>query len=602
MASNKSEINVAELDFDLIKQELIDYFKSDPTFQDYEFEGSAINILMDILAYNTHMNAVIANMSANEMFIDSAQLRSSVVSIAKSIGYTPRSKRTARADIDLYFPAVTGSPLFLTMPAGTRFITAENIIFSTKEQHLIYPKPDGLVSEYLIEDVDIYEGVYNTFSYTFDVNAEQRFIIPSNDADISSLTVSVTSNNEVTEYARNENISTVTPDSLTYFLHERADGRYEVKFGDNIIGKQPINNSTINLSYIISLKGEEANNSKIFKKQQLIDNNNNYTITTKTVAYGAADRESIESIKQKAPNMYTSQSRAVTTTDYENFLLKEYPWIDSMRVWGGEYNSPPIYGKVFIALKPKHTDFLSETLKDSIKNDLIKKYNVVTVMPEIMSPDYLYAVVVSNVTYDVSKTSLKANELVVLVNQSIATYFNENTRLFSKPLYYSKLSTAIDNTSVAIVNSNTSFQLMKKTFPVLGLYETKEIKFSNAIVPGSLFSSYYNITGTEGARVKQVILDNSEGVLFTRSVLTNEIIHSNIGSIDYTTGDVYYSMTVYDLPQDTLDLRFYCTAVNNDIIPGYNQIILLDETPLAINYRRLQGVTVNMYAQNKDIK
>lgn len=602
MASNKSEISVTELDFDLIKGKLIDYFKADPTFQDYEFEGSALNIILDILSYNTHMNAVMANMAANEMFIDSAQLRSSVVSLAKAIGYTPRSKRTATAEIDIYFPYVSGFPAYITIDAGTRFVTPNGMIFSTKEQLLAYPKVDGLTGEYLIEEVDIYEGVYNSFKYTVDNSISQNFVVPSNDADITSLKVRNISGNIVTEYTKNDNITLVGSTSNVFFLHERADGRFEVTFGDGIIGKKPISGSTLELSYIISKHGEEANNSSVFQKTQSIDGVSNYTISTRVVAYGAADPESIDSIRDKAPKMYKAQSRAVTTTDYENFMLAEYPWIESMSIWGGEYNEPPHYGKVFIAIKPKHTEILSNSLKESIKTNLINKYNVVTVIPEIVSPDYLYILVNTAVEYNVGITTLTANEIASLVNGSISQYFIDTTQLFNRPLYYSKLSSAIDASAVPISNSITSLKMMKRISPEIGVLETREMKFSNPIVPGSLYTSYYNLLGTSGATSKQIILDDGLGNLYSKNMLTGEIVFQNVGSINYETGAISHTITVYDLPPDTLDLRFYCTPSKLNITPGYNQIILLDNSPAIVDYGRAQGVTIKVTAENKDYK
>jgi hypothetical protein len=602
MASNKSEISVTELDFDLIKGKLIEYFKADPTFQDYEFEGSALNIILDILSYNTHMNAVMANMAANEMFIDSAQLRSSVVSLAKAIGYTPRSKRTATAEIDIYFPSVSGFPAYITIDAGTRFVTPNGMIFSTKEQLLAYPKVDGLSGEYLIEEVDIYEGVYNSFKYTVDNSISQNFVVPSNDADITSLKVRNISGNVVTEYTRNENITLVNSTSNVYFIHERADGRFEVTFGDGIIGKKPISGSTVELSYIISKHGEEANNAAIFQKTQMIDGINVYTITTRVVAYGAADPESIDSIRDKAPKMYKAQSRAVTTADYENFMLAEYPWIESMSIWGGEYNEPPVYGKVFIAIKPKHTEILSNSLKESIKKNLTEKYNVVTVIPEIVSPDYLYILVNTAVQYNVGITILKPNEISILVDSSIAKYFVDTTQLFNRPLHYSKLSSAIDASTPSISNSITSLKMMKRITPKLGVLETREMKFSNPIVPGSLYTSYYNLLGTSGATSKQIIRDDGLGNLYSTNILTNEIVFQSVGSIDYATGAIDHTITVYDLPLDTLDLRFYCTPSNLNITPGYNQIILLDKSPAIVDYGRAQGVTIQVTAENKDYK
>jgi hypothetical protein len=602
MASNLAEISVTELDFDLIKGKLIEYFKADPTFQDYNFEGSALNIILDILSNNTHMNAIMANMAANEMFIDSAQLRSSIVSIAKSVGYTPRSKRTAVAVVNITFTDIPDFPLYINMPAGTRFITPQGIVFSTKEQLLVYPKMNGAIGEYYIEDVEIYEGFYTTFRYIVDPSDSQKFVIPSTDADMTSLIVKNIAGSTVNEFTKNENITLNTRTSNVYYLHENLNGEYEVTFGDNVIGRKPTVGSTIELSYIISRHGEEANNLSVFQKNQLIDGHNTFTIETKVVAYGAASRESKKSVQNIAPKMYKAQSRAVTTDDYENFLLTEYPWIDSMSIWGGEYNEPPTYGKVFIAIKPSHTDILSSSLKERIKNNLIKKYNVVTVIPEILDPDYIYVLVDTKVQYAIGTTTRTRGQINTLINEGIVNYFQENTQLFNKPLYFSKLTTAIDSSEQSISNSITSLKMMKNFSPKVGVLEAREIKFNNPIVPGTLRSSYYNIAGSVGEIAKQQVLDDGKGTLYTRNVLTNEIVFSDIGKIDYLTGKMGLSFIIYNLPIDTEDVRLYCTPAVSNISPGFNQIVLLDRSPVNLDFGRPAGVSVSVTAENRDYK
>lgn len=603
MASNTAEIQVAQLDFDLIKQNLISYFQSDSNFQDYEFEGAALNIIMDVLSYNTHMNAVIANMSGNEMFIDSSQLRQSVVSIAKAIGYTPRSKRTSIATIDLLFSDITGFPPYITMEAGTRFKTPNGFIYSTKEQELIYPKEDGVTGQYEILDVGIYEGYLNTFTYTVNYqDPDQSFVIPSIDADISTLIVVNKSGSIITEYARNENLSLANESSKIYFPFERSDGTFEIVFGDGILGHRPPNGTQIILTYVISKHGEEANNSDTFGKNQTIDNWNSYVVTTNTVAYGAAEPESIKSIRTKAPKMYKAQSRAVVTEDYENFLLRDYPWIDSMSIWGGEHNDPPIYGKVFIAIKPAHTEILADSLKDRIKEDLINKYNVVTVIPEIVDPEYLYINIETAVEYSLSATILTSEEIVAKVKSSVVKYFEDNTELFNKPFYFSKFTTEVDNSDVSIANSITDLRMMKRFYPLISAYESREIKYENAIKPGTVKSSYYNLSGVTGGTAKQYFLDDGIGNLYTKSVITGEVINTNIGSVDYEAGIIDINIIVYEVPEDTLDLRVYCTPSSQNIIPGYNQIILLDDSPVNQDYGRKQGSVITATTENKDYK
>lgn len=603
MANNTSELNVTSLDFDLIKQELITYFNSDPTFQDYEFEGSALNILMDILAYNTHMNAVMANMSANEMFIDSAQIRQSVVSIAKALGYTPRSKRTALAVVDLAFYDIPGAPAYIDIPAGTRFSSAQGTVFSTKEAYLAYPDINGSVTDYSIKDVEIYEGVRHTFSYVVDYsNPDQKFIIPSKNADLSSLVVSHNLGSTIHIHSLNDNLTLLTPASEVYFLHENPNGEFEITFGDGILGKKPVNGTTIVLSYIISKEGADANGINSFSKYQQISGYSSYNITTKIKAYGAAEVESKESIAFNAPKMFQAQYRAVTTHDYENFMMVEYPFIESMSVWGGEYNDPPVYGKVFIAIKPSHTEFLSDNLKAKIKEELIKKYNVVTVIPEIVDPDYTYILIDTAVQYSRPSTSLSENGLSNIVNAAIVNYFSNSTEKFNKPFYFSPLTKSIDNSHVSIVNSLTDILIMKKFSPILGAAERRVLNFYNAIVPGTVESSFYNIFGTTGATSKQQIKDDGLGNLYTVNILTGETVYSSIGTVNYDSGSLEMLLTIYDLPVDTLDVRVYCQPVSKNILPGYNQILGLDSSAAAQTYGRQQGVSVSITAENIEYK
>lgn len=600
MANNLAEINITELDFDLIKKNLIDYFKADPTFSDYEFEGSALNILIDILAYNTHMNAVMANMSANEMFIDSAQMRSSVISIAKALAYTPRSVRTAKAEISLTFTGVSGSPAYITVPAGTRFSSNSKYIFSSKEQCFAYPT--DTVGVYSCPKLEIYEGIMNDFSYTVNYNdPNQRFIIPSINADTSSLSVRTLSGATTTAYSLNQNITLLDPSSLVYFLHENPSGYFEVSFGDNILGKRPINGCKVILSYIVSYGKEKATNSSIFTPYQPISGYSSYTIKTLMSAYGAAEKESKEEIATRAPRMYKAQHRAVITEDYENFMLQEFPFIESLSVWGGEHNDPPIYGKVFFSIKPSHTEYLSDNLKAKIKEELIKKFNVVTVIPEIVDPTYLYILSDVSVMFNKAKTVLSESGIQSRVREEILKYSNSYLQKFNSTFYFSKLLGIIDDIDSSISGSLMDLTLMSKIFPRTGVEEQFTINFSNAIVPGSVFSTYYN-TGVTGSTAKQAIYDDGKGNLLTKDALLNMPVFNNIGTVDYTTGKVQFSVLPYSVPSDTFDIRIHATPVSENIHSENNQIIMMDDSAAKQDFNRKQGIVTHVTAINLDYK
>jgi hypothetical protein len=602
MTTNKSEINVTDLDFDLIKQNLIEYFKADPTFSDYEFEGSALNILLDILSYNTHLNAVMANMSVNEMFIDSAQLRQSIVSIAKALGYTPRSVRTSMANIALEFTNISGAPAYITMPAGTRFSTPQGLVYSTKEQILIYPSVGDGAGVYRIDSVDIYEGVYNNFQYTVNYSdIDQKFVIPSVNADISSLIVTVIENNVPTIYSLSENITLLDPTSTVYFLHETSTGRFEVTFGDGIIGRKPINNAVIQFSYIITSAAEEANGIEVFKQYQQIDGFSSYTITTNTKSYGGAPAESKEEIQKLAPLIFKAQNRAVVTEDYKNFLLSEYPFIDTMSIWGGEYNNPPIYGKVFFAIKPEHTEFLSNNLKEKIKQEFIRKYNVVTVIPEIVDPDYTYILYDASIKYDYNKTTLTKTQLEISSKQNLIEFFENTTEKFNKPFYFSSSVNVISDTDESIMSVLADVTLMKRGYPTLGDPFIRSFSFNSAIKPGSLYSSIYNPGGIDGIQ-QQILFDNGNGVIGTKNATSKEIINNNVGNINYVTGLLNINIIAYSLPSDTNDIRIYCEPVIKNVYPDFNQILVVDDSPFSDDFGRPQGIKITALVEDFDKK
>lgn len=594
-------ISVGELDFETIKDQIKQFLAGKETFQDYNFDGSGMGILLDILAYNTHMNAFTGNMLANEMFLDSAELRQSVVSHAKSIGYTPRSVFASRAIIDISVPNVTGSPEYLTMPAGTRFDTEDDIYFETKEEYLLYPISG---TTYEVQGVEIFDGSLVNYTFIVDLaNPNQRFLIPSADADMSTLMVSVKPtylSSIKTPYAINANITALTATSEVYFLHESANGLYELTFGDGVFGKALEDSNAIVVSYIVANQKEAANGLTTFLPYQQINGYSNYTITTDTIAYNGAEKESIEDIRFRSPKSHEAQNRAVITEDYVTMILRDYPFIESMNAWGGEYNSPPVYGKVFFGIKPKHTAFLSDTIKNAIKTDLIRKYNVLTVTPEIVDPDYLYVMLDLTVYYDRSKTTLTKNEIISKVQTAITSYFEDTTQRYKMPFYYSPLVRKIDDTDVSISNSLTEVKVQKRFFPIAESEQTYELKFFNAIEPNSVFSTYYKHMNQDGIVSNAVMYDDGEGIIYAWNI-DRDVLIGNIGIVDYTTGVMTFTILPYSLPTDTEDIRVMITPDTNNVYTGHNQIISPDNTPKNIDYNRPQGVAVTLLDVNKEL-
>ena len=599
MSTNTSKINVSELDFDQIKQELITYLKSQTEFTDYNFEGAALNVIMDVLSYNTHMNAYMANMLGNEMFLDSASIRQSVVSKAKEIGYTPRSVRSSIAPVNVYINNVTGSPQSITMDAGTLFDTSSKYTFATKEDYTLYPS-ETVPTTYRVDDVVLYDGNYIEFHYTVNMaDPDQKFIIQSENVDMSTLRVFVQPDKEsstIVEYFINDDLTRLKPESLIFFTHETPEGFYEVTFGDDVLGKNVINGNYITLSYIIAVGKEDANYITKFIPLMLIGGYGSYFIETVEPSYGGAEKETLKEIKFLAPKMFQSQRRAVTTEDYEAFLLHDYPWIDTINSWGGEYNNPPIYGKIFFAIKPKHTRFVSAKLKEEVKDHLIKEYNVVTIVPEILDPDYIYVNVDTDVFYIRSRTTLSASTLISSTTANIYGYFSDTTEKFKMDYRFSPMTAVIDDTDPSFDSSLSSIVMHKRIYPLTNISQTFDIKFNNAIEMNTVESTYFNIEDAilEDVLLECVINDDGKGRMKLTHVNSGVILDSDIGTINYQTGEISITIFPYNIPLDTLDIRIYSVPVSKNIESGYNQIILPDESPENQDVNRKQGVTVRV--------
>lgn len=598
MATNTSKIQVTELDFDYIKQELITYLQSQDEFSDYNFEGAAMNVLMDVLSYNTHMNSYMANMMANEMFLDSSSIRHSTVSKAKEVGYTPRSVRSSTALVKISISTLT-SPPEIVMDAGTIFDTSSKYTFATKEDYTLYPSLND-ATLYEVEDVVVYDGNYVEFHYKVNMSdPDQRFVIPSDNVDMSTIRVFIQpdkDSTDINEYFINDDINRLKPDSLVFFTHETAQGFFEVTFGDGILGKELINGNYITLTYIVAKGKEDANYNDNFIPIVSIDGYGSYEVDTIEPSFGGAEKESLEDIKFLAPKMYQSQRRAVTIDDYETFLLHDYPWIDTINSWGGENNNPPIYGKVFFAIKPKHTEFLSNKLKETIKEDLIKKYNVVTIVPEIINPDYIYVNIESLVFYIPSKTILSESRMISMINDTIYKYFSDTTEKFKMDYRFSPMATRIDETDKSFVSSLGNVMIHKRVYPLTNISQTFDLKFNNPLTPFSIESSYFNVEDkvNVGVLFESVVKDNGKGKMILMHVATGIVLNSDIGNVNYDTGDVSITIFPYNLPADTLDVRVYALPRYKNIESGYNQIIVPDDSAVNYDINRKQGVVVKM--------
>ena len=588
MASNKLE--VSDFDFDNIKANLKTFLRSQSEFQDYDFEGSGFSILLDTLAYNTHYLGFNANMLANEMYLDSADIRKNIVSLAKMLGYTPSSVRAPEASIDILVGDGTGSSI--TMTKGTAFTTTvDGTTFQFINNADIVTTPVNGV--YRFSDVKIYEGTLVTFRYTVDTtDTDQKFIIPSSLADTSTLVVKVqTSSNDTTTntYTLATGLATVQSTSKVYFLQEVEDGKFEIYFGDGVIGSALTNGNIIILEYIVT-NVEAANGASTFTASTTISGFSNLTITTNSNAQGGTTAESKESVRFNAPLQYSAQNRAVTTSDYESLVQSLYPNALSVSAWGGEDDETPIYGTVVIAIKAASGSTLTTATKQSIVTQL-KKYNVASVRPVIVDPETTFILITSSVKYDEKLTTKTATTLKSDIT-SVLSNFNDNTlQKFDGVFRYSKVTSLIDNTDTSIISNITTIKIRKEFTPTLNSSTRYDIYFRNALY--NPVSGYNSVNGgilestgfkISGDTTNVFFLDDDGAGNIRRFRLVGSVrtyANNTQGTINYTTGQI----TLTSLSVSSIEnirgsastvIELTVTPKSNDIVPVRDQILEID--------------------------
>ena len=604
MASNK--IAITDLEFDTIKSNLKSYLSAQTTFQDYDFEGSGMDVLMDILAYNTHYMGYYANMIGNEMFMDSSSLRESVVSHAKHLNVIPTSVTSPTAYLNMTFTP-TGSPVSLTIAKNTKFTTSISAIsytFTTTSATTILPA----AGVYSVTNLAIKEGKILNKSYTVDLaNTLQRFIIPNANVDTSTISVTVqnsSSDSTVVAWADGNSldVTTITSSQKVYFLQEVEEGKYELIFGDGAVGKQLSDGNIIFIEYLVT-GGVAANQASSFTAVGSVAGltSANYTLTIATAASGGAVSESINSLKNNAPKLYQAQKRATTKDDYKAILLAERNDIDSITIYGGEDARPPVYGKVYIAIKPAGNTSYSNTAKDDIKTSILKKTNVVTVIPEIVDPIFYYLLITTTINYDPVTLLTSENTLKSEIDTSITNYFTTDLQKFDQKFRYSVLTKKIDNTDSAIRNSKTSLKYQMWITPVtLATVSTYTMEFNNPVTKGSISSTSF--TASDGNTYS--LIDDSAGVIkntkITSGVVDSPAVYFTLpsgsttqGTIDYTTGKVVLSnFNPYTITDGTTSIRMNVTPETNnqDITPLREQILTLDSTDST-------AIVINMVAE-----
>ncbi len=596
MASNK--ITVTDLEFDGIKSNLKSYLSSQTQFQDYDFEGSGMDVLMDVLAYNTHYMGYYANMVSNEMFLDTSSLRESVVSHAKHLNVIPKSVVAPTAYLNMTFTP-SGSPISITIAKDTKFTTSLNAVsytFTTTTATTVVP----IGGIYTATSLPIKEGKILNKSYTVDLaDTTQRFMIPNANVDTSTISIQVqnsASDTEVVTWTDGNalDITTIASNQKVYFLQEVEEGKFEILFGDGAVGKQLADGNIIFIEYLVT-KGIAANQTNSFTAVGTVAglSSANYTLTVASAASGGAASESITSLKNNAPKLYQAQKRATTKDDYKAILLAERNDIESLTIYGGEEASPPVYGKVYIAIKPTGNTSYSNTTKDAIKTSILKKTNVVTVIPELVDPIYYYLLITATVNYDPVVLLTNEDTLKTSVNTSISNYFTTDLKKFDQKFRYSKLTKAIDNTNSSIRNSKTSIKYQMQITPTtLAVAATYTMEFNTTLTKGTLTSTAF--TASDG--FTYTLIDDSLGnVKLIRSTYTSATDSMTVdipttymtlvsgseilGTIDYTTGKVILnSFTPYIISDGKTYIKMTVTpgTNNQDITPLREQIITTD--------------------------
>ncbi len=586
---SQHKLEVSELDFDRIKVNLKTFLQSQTQFQDYDFEGSGLSILLDVLSYNTHYMSYIANMSTNEMYLDSADIRKNIVSLAKMLGYTPTSPRAPRASIDVLVNNGTGSSI--TMQKGTVFTTTVEEVdyqYVTNEDITISPV-NGV---YKFENVPLYEGTLITFKYTNDVNdSDQKFVIPSSFADTSTLKVTVqNSGTDTTQnvYSLAGGYNNVSTDTKAYFIQEGSGNKYEIYFGDGVIGKKLEDGNIIILEYIVT-NTVNSNGASKFALSGNVGGFNNVTITTESNSSGGALRETNQSIKFNAPLQYGAQDRAVTATDYETIVKSVYPNALSVSAWGGEDDETPQYGVVNISIKAKSGTTLTDTTKADIVTQL-KPYNVASVRPVIKDPETTSVLLTSNVKYDSKATAKTADTIKADIIDNLITYNATTLQKFDSIFRYSKVTGLIDSTDDSILSNITTVKIRKSFQPILLTSSKYSIYFRNALynphsghmasTGGILSSSGFKVDGN----VNECFFDDDGAGnvrLYYMSSGVKSYLNSTQGTIDYGTGAITLnSMNIAAISNidgaTSTVIELTVIPSSNDVVPVRDQIVEMD--------------------------
>ena len=611
-----TNLPIDSLEFDDIKDNLKTYLKSQDQFKDYNFEGSGLNILLDILAYNTHYQAFYNNMLISEMFLDSAKRQDSVNSIAKLLNYIPKSKSAATAEIDLVYNGslTPGENGFL--PEGTKLtatIGDATFSFYTTQSYEFRPcefDDIGNATKWIVPDILITEGevIDQEFIYDGSLDCGQGFVIPDSNIDTSTIKVRVVHENvedytTSSEWAKAESLTEVSSSCKVYWLQAGINDYYEIEFGDNIIGQEPENDQKININYIRT-SGAAANGigqydstgNRTFALTSIGGSavTTGYEAIVKRPAGGGSDKETICTTKRQAPKAFQTQNRAVTKDDYTTVILKDYPSIKSILVWGGEDNDPPIYGKVFLSAITDAGIALSLDKQQEVKN-LLKTKTVLSIVPEFVDPDFTYLLLRVLYTFDQSKSVTPKESSKTKVRQTIQNYTDNVLEQFGNAFRYSHLLKNIDETDTGIISSSMSIFMQKRIDPRYNVSTDYTVKFADPIAVNTECSGA-NVTSNAFVykdNFTSFLDDDGKGRMRVYYVDAGKKIYTdiNVGTVDYSKGIVNLdNFMIKSIPNDSV-LRLQACAIGSDITPETNQVLLIDELDQDSVILQLEEVT-----------
>lgn len=584
------KIATAELDFDKIKTNLKSFLQGQDEFQDYDFDGSAISVLLDLLAYNTHYNALYTNLAVNESFLDSASKRGSVVSRAKEIGYVPGSCACPTATVTITVTSTTSTPTTLTLPKYTPFSTLIDGVtytFYTLEENTAVLQS----GQYVFTDLHIKEGVPLSFKY---VSSETtKYVIPNQDVDLSTITVRVQPSSTSTTfetYTNNEDILSANGSSRIYFIKEIEGELYELEFGNGVIGKALNNGSVVNVTYFTTNK-QAANGARAFSYQGGSLLGGIVSVITTLPAQGGVDKEGIDTIRFNAPRAYQAQNRGVTVNDYKSIILSKYDEAESVNVWGGEDNIPPVYGKVFISIKPKSTETLTVSQKNFVVNNILKTRNVVTITPEIIDPEYIDVVVGTTVYYNPKNTANTASQIKSLVFETIQQYNEDYLNSFDGIFRFSQFNTLIDRTESSIVSSITTIKLRREVEPKYNLIANYMIDLVNPIYWSSVpeesvvSTGFYMDGGDRIMYLEDMPMENEMGTFkfyYFDENLNKQYLADTIGTINYANGSIEITgLNITGIATDTF--AFIIKPESNDVVSVRNQLVRILDEDITVN-------------------